>query len=226
LLEAHISVTNIILFIHAGPDYCINAKVGCDKLQDNMMECNREEAIRARRIALKKLEKRDFSGAQRVALQAQRLYPELENLSQLLTVCKVYCAAEAKINRQLDWYGILQVQVTANDTVIRKQYDELAFWLHPNKNTLPGAEAAFKLVSEAHMILSDHVKRSRYDIKRQTAELSDITHGKRSGAGYVQPYDCAIVFWTVCPHCQKRFVYYQRNFLAVCDACGKNFFAF
>jgi curved DNA-binding protein CbpA len=62
--------------------------------------------------------------------------------------------------------------------VIRKQYDELAFWLHPNKNTLPGAEAAFKLVSEAHMILSDHVKRSRYDIKRQTG-LSDITLGKK-----------------------------------------------
>jgi hypothetical protein len=190
------------------------------------MECNREEAVRARRIALKKLEKRDFSGAQRVALQAQRLYPELENLSQLLTVCKVYCAAEAKINRQLDWYGILQVQVTADDTLIRKQYDELAFWLHPNKNTLPGAEAAFKLVSEAHMILSDHVKRSRYDIKRQTAGLSDTTLGKRSGARHVEPYDCAIVFWTVCPHCQKRFVYYQRNFLAICDDCGKNFFAF
>ncbi|CAD6253476.1 unnamed protein product [Miscanthus lutarioriparius] len=190
------------------------------------MECNREEAIRARRIALKKLEKREFSGAQRVALQAQRLYPELENLSQLLTVCKVYCAAEAKINRQLDWYGILQVQVTADDTVIRKKYDELAFLLHPNKNTLPGAEAAFKLVSEAHLILSDHVKRSRYDIERQTAGLSDITLGKRSGARHVQPYDCAIVFWTACPHCQKRFVYYQRNFLAMCVDCGKNFFAF
>jgi hypothetical protein len=87
--------------MHAGPAYCINAKVVWDKLQDSMMECNRE-AVRARRIALKKLEKRDFPGAQRVALQAQRLYPELENLSQLLTVCKVYCAAEAKINRQLD----------------------------------------------------------------------------------------------------------------------------
>jgi hypothetical protein len=55
-------------------------KVVWDKLQDSVMECNREEAVRARRIALKKLEKRDFSGAHRVALQAQRLYPELENL--------------------------------------------------------------------------------------------------------------------------------------------------
>ncbi|XP_034569944.1 uncharacterized protein [Setaria viridis] len=191
------------------------------------MEFNREEAIRARRIALKKLEKRDFFGAQRVALQAQRLYPELENLSQLLTVCKVYCAAEERMNRQLDWYGILQVEVTADDTVIKKQYDELVFWLHPNKNTLPGAEAAFKLVSEAHTVLCDHVKRSRYDIKRQATQLSDTTLANRSGvARHGKPYDLTVVFWTICPHCQKRFVYYQRNFLATCDDCGKNFFAF
>ncbi|CAO2146912.1 unnamed protein product [Urochloa humidicola] len=191
------------------------------------MEFYREEAVRARRIALKKLERRDFSGAQRVALQAQRLYPELENLSQLLTVCKVYCAAEERINKQLDWYGILQVEVTADDAVIRKQYDELVFWLHPKKNTLPGAEAAFKLVSEAHMILCDRVKRSRYDSKRQGTQLSNATLAKRSGvAGHVKPYDLTVVFWTICPHCRKRFVYYQRNFLVSCDDCGKNFFAF
>uniref|UniRef100_A0A0A9BPV3 Uncharacterized protein n=1 Tax=Arundo donax TaxID=35708 RepID=A0A0A9BPV3_ARUDO len=35
-----------------------------------------------------------------------------------------------------------------------------------------------------------------------------------------------MVFWTICPHCQKRFVYYQRNFLVRCDDCSKNFFAF
>ncbi|CAL4983914.1 unnamed protein product [Urochloa decumbens] len=192
-----------------------------------MMKFYREEAVRARRIALKKLERRDFSGAQRVALQAQRLYPELENLSQLLTVCKVYCAAEERINKQLDWYGILQVEVTADDAVIRKQYEEIVFWLHPNKNTLPGAEAAFKLVSEAHTILCDHVKRSRYDTKRQGTQLSNTTLAKRSGvAAYVKPYDMTAVFWTICPHCQKRFVYYQRNFLVSCDDCGKNFFAF
>lgn len=55
----------------------MNVKVVWVNLLENMMEFNREDAIRARRIALKKLEKRDFSGAQRVALQAQRLYPGL-----------------------------------------------------------------------------------------------------------------------------------------------------
>lgn len=87
-----------------------------------MMECNREEGLRARQIALLKLEKKDFWGAQRIALKAQRLYPELENLSLLLAVCEVHCAAEAEINGDLDWYGILQVDASADDMVILQTF--------------------------------------------------------------------------------------------------------
>uniref|UniRef100_A0ACD5ZGA4 Uncharacterized protein n=1 Tax=Avena sativa TaxID=4498 RepID=A0ACD5ZGA4_AVESA len=118
------------------------------------MECNREEAIKAREIAIKKLENKDFVGAKRIALKAQRIFPELENLSQLLTVCEVHCAAEAKLNDLLDFYGILQVDVTADEATIKKQYRKLAFSLHPDKNSFPSAEAAFKLVAEAHSTLT------------------------------------------------------------------------
>uniref|UniRef100_A0ACD5YTR8 Uncharacterized protein n=1 Tax=Avena sativa TaxID=4498 RepID=A0ACD5YTR8_AVESA len=114
------------------------------------MECNREEAIKAKEIAIKKLENKDFVGAKRIALKAQRIFPELENLSQLLTVCEVHCASEAKLNDLLDFYGILQVDVTADEATIKKQYRKLAFSLHPDKNSFPSAEAAFKLVAEAH----------------------------------------------------------------------------
>uniref|UniRef100_A0A0A9DIZ9 J domain-containing protein n=1 Tax=Arundo donax TaxID=35708 RepID=A0A0A9DIZ9_ARUDO len=200
------------------------------------MECNREEALRAKEIALKKMENKDFLGAQRIALKAQRLYPELENLYQLLTICEAHCAAQAKINGDLDCYGILQVAATAHDTVIREQYDKLAFWLHPDNNNLPGAQSAFNLVSEAHTILCDHTKRSRYDIKRQCASrevskkvalLSDKAPANKSDmAGCIPSSDFTMVFWTICPHCKKRFVYYQRNFLVRCDDCGKSFFAF
>lgn len=200
------------------------------------MECNREEALRAREIAAKKLEDKDFLGARRIALKAQRLFPELENIHELLTVCEVHCSAVAKINEDLDWYNILQVEPTADDTVIRNQYDKLAFWLQPDKNTLPGAEVALKLVSEACAILCDRTKRSFYDIKRQytskhviskAAQLSSKTGANRSHVdGCKQPPAVVLVFWTICPHCRKRFVYYKRNFLVICDDCGKLFFAF
>lgn len=177
------------------------------------MECNREEALRAKEIALKKLEDREFLGAQRIALKAQKLYPELENLSQLLTICEVHCATEAKINGVFDWYSVLQVATAADDTVIRKQYDKLVFLLHPDKNNLPGAAAAFSLVSEAYIIMCDHTNRSLYDIKRQHAS-------KMTKKVYI------VAFWTICPHCKKRFVCYKRNFMVCCGACSRNFFAF
>ncbi|KAL6888601.1 hypothetical protein ACP4OV_009627 [Aristida adscensionis] len=129
------------------------------------MECNREEALRAREIAVKKLENRDYEGAKRIALKAQRIFPDLENISQLLTVCDVHCAAQSKINGMVDFYGILQVQEMADETTIKRQYRKLALSLHPDKNRFIGAESAFKLVVEAHSMLSDKAKRYAYDVK-------------------------------------------------------------
>jgi len=132
------------------------------------MECSREEALKAMEIAAKKLENRDFAGAKRIALKAQKLFPGLENISQLLTVCEVHCCAAVKINGETDWYGILQVETTADDMLLKKQYRKLALLLHPDKNKFVGAEAAFKLIGEAHMILTDKVNRSRHDSKRNS----------------------------------------------------------
>ncbi|CAA2971402.1 Hypothetical predicted protein [Olea europaea subsp. europaea] len=39
----------------------------------------------------------------------------------------------------------------------------LAFVLHPDKNRFPGAEAAFKLIVEANLVLSRPVKRYSFD---------------------------------------------------------------
>uniref|UniRef100_A0A0D3HN87 J domain-containing protein n=1 Tax=Oryza barthii TaxID=65489 RepID=A0A0D3HN87_9ORYZ len=144
------------------PAQWTNNGTGTDRLTDVA-----EEAFSAREIVVKKLENRDFVGARKIAIKAQRLFPELENISQLLTVCEVLSSAEAKISGELDWYGVLQVDKMADETVIRKQYNILSYRLHPDNNTLFGAEAAFRFVSEAHAVLSDHAKRSLYDTKRQ-----------------------------------------------------------
>lgn len=133
------------------------------------MECNREEALKAREIAVKKLESRDFVGAKRIALKAQRIFPEIENIPQLLTVCEVHCAAEAKVNGMLDFYGILQVEGTADEVTIKKQYRKLVLSLHPDKNSYAGAESAFKFVAEAYSTLSDRTKRYAYDVKWRAA---------------------------------------------------------
>ncbi|XP_057432934.1 uncharacterized protein LOC130725749 [Lotus japonicus] len=127
------------------------------------MECNKEEVLRAKVIAEKKMESKDFAGARRIALKAQHLYPDLKNITQMLVVCDVHCSAEQKLcGGLIDWYKILQVEATADDATIKKQYRKLALQLHPDKNKFAGAEAAFKLIGEAQTVLLDRGKRSSF----------------------------------------------------------------
>ncbi|XP_044499648.1 uncharacterized protein LOC123221044 isoform X2 [Mangifera indica] len=130
------------------------------------MECNKDEAMRAKQIAEAKMQKGDFSAAQKIARKAQQLFPELDNVSQMLTVCDVHCSAQNKsLGSEMDWYGVLQVEQSADEITIKKQFRKLALLLHPDKNKFSGAEAAFKLIGEAHRVLSDKTKRSVYDMK-------------------------------------------------------------
>ncbi|KDP23995.1 hypothetical protein JCGZ_25383 [Jatropha curcas] len=134
------------------------------------MECNKEEAARAKGIAEQKMRNNDFVGAHKIALRAQHLYKDLDNISQMLMVCAVHCAADKKLfGNEMDWYGILQIEPTADEATIKKQYRKFALLLHPDKNKFPGAEAAFKLIGEAQRVLSDKGNRSLYDIKRKVS---------------------------------------------------------
>ncbi|XP_076890008.1 uncharacterized protein LOC143540946 [Bidens hawaiensis] len=127
------------------------------------MECNKEEAIRAKTIAEKKLEDKDFTGAKKFTLKSQTLYPGLDGISQMLTTVNVYIAHEKKINGESDWYAVLDVKPSDDDETIRKQYRKMVLMLHPDKNKLVGADGAFKILSEAWNLLSDKSKRSAYN---------------------------------------------------------------
>ncbi|XP_057798635.1 uncharacterized protein LOC131014626 [Salvia miltiorrhiza] len=130
------------------------------------MECNRDEALRAKSIAEDKLEKKDFAGARKFALKAQTLYPGLDGISQILTTLDVYVSAENKISGEIDWYGVLGVNPSADEETIKKHYRKLALSLHPDKNKSVGADGAFKLISEAWGLLSDKNKRLQYNQRR------------------------------------------------------------
>lgn len=142
------------------------------------MDCNKEEAVRAKVLAEKKMHNKDFFGALKIALKAQQLDPNLENISQIVTVCQVHCSAERRVAGSEDWYGVLQTDITANEVSLKKQYRKLALLLHPDKNRFEGAEAAFKLVGEAHRLLSDPAKRSLYDVKYKASSRPIISKSK------------------------------------------------
>ncbi|XP_071730336.1 uncharacterized protein [Rutidosis leptorrhynchoides] len=132
------------------------------------MDCNREEAIRAKQLAEKKMEIKDFYGALKIAIKAQQLYSELENISQMIAVCEVHCSAEKKsYGTDKDWYGILKLEPSADELSIKKQYRKLALVLHPDKNKFSGSTDAFKLIGEAQRVLLDREKRAIHDSKRR-----------------------------------------------------------
>ncbi|CAL4927298.1 unnamed protein product [Urochloa decumbens] len=131
------------------------------------MNCNKEEVARAKALAERKMLEKDFVGAKYMIIKVQRLSKEVDDIDipRMLTVCDVHCAVGAKVNGEIDWYGILQVPVVADDALIKKQYHKLAHLLHPDKNKFGGAEAAFKLVGEANITLTDKSKLMMYDMK-------------------------------------------------------------
>ncbi len=68
-----------------------------------------------------------------------------------------------RIQRTSDYYEMFGVPRGASDAELKKAYRKLALQLHPDKNTAPGAEDAFKKVNKAWDVLSDGNKRATYD---------------------------------------------------------------
>ncbi|XVE62586.1 hypothetical protein DITRI_Ditri06bG0130300 [Diplodiscus trichospermus] len=144
-------------------------------------------------IAEQKMKSGDFEDAKKFALKAQKLFLELENRSQLLTVCNVhYCAKHKLHGSEKDWLGILQIEQSADESSIKKQCRKLALLLHPDKNKFADAEATFNLIGEANSILSDQIKRSQYDMKCRISVKTapkPISHPSNRAASVNSQYD-------------------------------------
>ncbi|GAA6006892.1 hypothetical protein JCM11491_001435 [Sporobolomyces phaffii] len=78
------------------------------------------------------------------------------------------------------YYEILSLEKSCQDADIKKAYRKLALGLHPDKNSAPGADEAFKMVSKAFQVLSDGNKRAIYD---QTGSDPDSRGGGGGGGG-------------------------------------------
>ncbi|XP_076948223.1 uncharacterized protein LOC143620399 [Bidens hawaiensis] len=206
------------------------------------MECNKDEAIRAKTIAENKLSNKDYAGAKKFILKAQNLFPGLDGVSQMLTILDVYIASENKVSGETDWYGILGANPNDDDETIRKHYRKLALMLHPDKNKSIGADGAFKLLSEAWSLLSDKLKRLAYNQRRSNKKFQPQSGGgappppaangvnifaKRAST---KPNNLAArtdTFWTICHGCKMHYEYLNlyRNHTLLCPNCRQPFLA-
>lgn len=216
------------------------------------MECNKEEAARAKELAEKKLTERDYDGAKKIALKAQTLFPGLEGLPQFMATLDLYISSEKKVNGEVDWYGILGVDPFADDETLRRQYRALALTLHPDKNKSVGADGAFKILSEAWSLLSDEAKRGEYNQKRNlrvmnqknTSMNAPMPAGKNGFHGFTHSGNSSLkdlksgatlqptpsksnTFWTACKRCKMQYEYLREylNYNLRCPNCHEPFCA-
>jgi molecular chaperone DnaJ len=85
------------------------------------------------------------------------------------------------VSAEVDYYELLEVERTADDSTIKSAYRRLAMRYHPDKN--PGcdaSEARFKAISEAYDCLKDPQKRAAYDRFGHAA----FQQGGAGGAGF------------------------------------------
>ncbi|KAL8264470.1 hypothetical protein R6Q59_022600 [Mikania micrantha] len=183
-----------------------------------------EEALRAKENAEKLFLVKDFVGAKQFALRAQTLCPQLEGISQMVATFEIYATTTTNVSREVDFYSVLGLDPSADKSILKKRYKKMAVLLHPDKNKTVGADEAFKLVSEAWAVLSDNVKRSAYDAKRNK---------HLSAAGYntsgVSGSDTSRLdtFWTVCTSCRVQYEYLRKyvNKRLSCKNCRGVFVA-
>ncbi|KAK2456438.1 hypothetical protein QL285_003805 [Trifolium repens] len=218
------------------------------------MECNKDEAVRAKQLAESRMQRGQFVEALKFANKAKKLYADVDNISQILAICEVHIAALNKLSSsEMDWYRILQTERLSEEAIIKKQYRKLALLLHPDKNKFAGAEAAFKLIGEANRELSDQAKRSLHDMKVKAHVRAAVpkktpshhSNGNMSAANQVpnatkypkkssskfpssNPHlNAQQTFWTICNHCNTKFQYYFNimNMTLLCQHCKKPFVA-
>ncbi|SMN22320.1 similar to Saccharomyces cerevisiae YJL162C JJJ2 Protein of unknown function, contains a J-domain, which is a region with homology to the E. coli DnaJ protein [Maudiozyma saulgeensis] len=69
------------------------------------------------------------------------------------------------------WYSVLGLTTAATDVEIRKSYMKLAKLLHPDKSKSDSSAELFKVVVNAHSILTDTGRRNEYDTLLRSQNL-------------------------------------------------------
>lgn len=93
---------------------------------------------------------------------------------------------KAKEGGQGAHYRVLGVPKTASDGDLKKAYRKLALKLHPDKNSAPHADEAFKAVGLAYGTLSDRQKRTIYDTYGEEDPDNRGAAGRGPGGGGMQ----------------------------------------
>ncbi|KAG9141337.1 hypothetical protein Leryth_001798 [Lithospermum erythrorhizon] len=146
-----------------------------------------DESLRWLAISEKLLSSRDLMGSKSFATRAREANPQVISPYQILAIVDTLMASEKRINNNLDWYSILQIQPTHDTEAIATQYRRLAVLLNPQKNQLPFADQAFRLVVEAFTVLSNNARKRVYDAEIGWINVNGLFGQSQSSSRLEQP---------------------------------------
>ncbi|KAM7471572.1 hypothetical protein LguiA_009755 [Lonicera macranthoides] len=128
---------------------------------------NKLESLREKGVAEKLIVSNDYVSARDRLLKAKQLFPSLDHIVPMLTVCDILSASKSKIpGYGTDHYWVLQLLPSCSQSDIKYRCEKLVTLLQPIKNKFPGTESALKLIQEASLVLSDRNKRLTFDSTR------------------------------------------------------------
>jgi len=87
-----------------------------------------------------------------------------------------------------DNYKVLGIARNAGDAEIKKAYRKLSLKYHPDKNSAPSAENAFKAINSAYDVLSDKEKRNVYDQVGHDSADQAMNSGGGGGGFHGSPF--------------------------------------
>ncbi|CAK7336821.1 unnamed protein product [Dovyalis caffra] len=125
------------------------------------------QAIREKELAEQMIFGNDYVGTREHLLKSHQLFPAINNVDAMLTLCEILSAASIELpGCGIDYYWVLQVMPSASSSEISCRYQRLVTLLQSIEKKFPCIELALKLLKDALIVLGDQKKRSEFDLKR------------------------------------------------------------